>query len=86
MLADLTAYTHATRIRIVQVAARSTNVSVSDLRRRLRVSEPALYRHLDKLVRRDVLQLVEPGCFSLSKPHTILAGKLLSIVTHSHTS
>lgn len=85
MLADLTAYTHATRIRVVQVAAQSANVSVSELRWRLRVSEPALYRHLDKLMRRDVLQLVEPGCFCLSKPRTLLAAELLSIATHPHS-
>lgn len=75
IVADLTAYTHPRRVAIVQAVAHG-RTTASEVREACRLSRPALSRHLDKLVRRRVLESGKRG-LSLCQPASPLASALL---------
>jgi len=87
-LADLTAYTHISRIRMMRYVVQHGVSSASVMQCALHISKPALFRHLDKLIKRNVLQSVETGGYQWVKPKSVLARELLYIATgcRSHTS
>lgn len=87
-IADLTAYTHLSRIRIVNYVVQHGVSGTCEMKSALHISKPALFRHMNKLVRRNRLQAVKTGGYQLVKPKTVLARELLSIATGcwSHTS
>ena len=87
-MADLTAYTHVSRIRIVNHLSEKGSARLCDMQRTLHISESALLRHVDKLVRRKVIVLSADERYHLAKPQTPLAKELKRIVTESyhHTS
>jgi predicted transcriptional regulator len=87
-IADLTAYTHVSRMRIVRHIKQHGVTSTSEMKRVLHISRPALLRHIQKLKRRNTLEAVKTGGYQLRQPKTILAKALLVIATGqlSHTS
>jgi hypothetical protein len=87
-IADLTAYTHVSRIRIVRHIAQHEVSRTCEMKSGLHISKPALIRHINKLIRRNRLQAVKTGGYQLVQPRTVLARELLYIaVGHpSHTS
>jgi predicted transcriptional regulator len=87
-LAELTAYTHISRIRIVRYIAQHGVCRICEMQSGLHISKPALIRHVNKLTRRNRLQAVKTGGYQLVQPTTVLARELLSIATgyRSHTS
>ncbi|MEI6211522.1 MAG: hypothetical protein WCR06_07835 [bacterium] len=76
MLAALTAYTHPRRIAMVRQLA-SKPGTVPDVGYALGISYPASYRHMEKLVRRGVVQMTEKGICQLATPASELAASLL---------
>jgi predicted transcriptional regulator len=88
LMADLTAYTHVSRIRIVNYISTNGSARLCDMQRTLHISESALLRHIDKLLRRHVIVLSDDECYHLAKSPTLLAKELKRIVTepHLHTS
>lgn len=87
-IADLTAYTHVSRIRIVRHIAQHGVCRTCEMKSGLHISKPALIRHINKLTRRNRLQAVKAGGYQLVQPRTVLARELLYIATGypSHTS
>ena len=87
-IADLTAYTHISRIRIVRYIAQHGVCRICEMQSGLHISKPALIRHINKLMRRNRLQAVKTGGYQLVQPKTVLARELLSIAAgnRSHTS
>ena len=87
-IAELTTYTHVSRIRIMHYVVQHGVSETCEMKKALHISKPALFRHIDKLIKRNVLQSVETGGYQLVKPETVLARALLYIATNyrSHTS
>jgi DNA-binding transcriptional ArsR family regulator len=74
---DLTAYTHPRRINLVRAMAAGP-ADPAQLRAACSMSGPALYRHLDKLLRRGVVE-GRRAAYRLSRPRQPLARTLLRI-------
>jgi hypothetical protein len=87
-IADLTAYTHVSRIRIMRYVVQHGVSETCEMKSALHISKPALFRHINKLIRRNRLQAVKTGGYQLVQPETVLARELLYIATdyRSHTS
>jgi hypothetical protein len=87
-IADLTAYTHPRRIRIVTFIAAKGSARLCDMQHELHISESALLRHINKLLRRSVISLSDDERYHLCNPPTLLAKELKRIVTdpYLHTS
>jgi len=87
-MADLTAYTHVRRIKIVNFIASKGSVRLCDMQHELHISESALLRHINKLLRRNVVSLSDDERYHLANPPTLLAKELKRIVTNTylHTS
>jgi DNA-binding transcriptional ArsR family regulator len=75
-----TAFTHPRRITIVQALAQAPT-GASDLAVRCGISKPALYRHLDKLMRRGAVVSGPDDRWQLSTPHARLLQDLLALLT-----
>ena len=69
LIAALTAYTHPRRIDIVATLHRTGPRTPEELGVRCGISLAALYRHLDKLDRRNVLQQTESSVSLRHPPH-----------------
>jgi hypothetical protein len=69
LIAALTAYTHPRRIDIVSTLHRTGPRTPEELGVRCGISLAALYRHLDKLDRRNVLQQTESSVSLRHPPH-----------------
>lgn len=87
-IADLTAYTHVSRIRILRHIFRYGTSQTTEMRYVLHISKPALIRHINKLIKRNLLQAVETGGYQCVKPQSVLARELFAIAASfpSHTS
>jgi len=87
-MADLTAYTHVRRIKIVNFIAAKGSARLCDMQHELHISESALLRHISKLLRRSVISLSDDERYHLCNPPTLLAKELKRIVTdpYLHTS
>jgi len=87
-IADLTAYTHVSRIRIVNYISEKGSARLCEMQRSLHISESALLRHIEKLARRSVIARTEDDHYHLTKSPTPLAKELKRIATETylHTS
>jgi predicted transcriptional regulator len=78
LIAALTAYTHPRRLDIVSTLRRTGPCTSESLGARCGISLAALYRHLDKLERRNVLQQTKSSV-SLRHPRNPFARLLLAL-------
>lgn len=87
-IADLTAYTHVRRMMIVNHLFIKGPTRLCDMQRDLQISEPALLRHLQKLLLRHLVLRSDDERYYLMSPPTRLAEILQRIVTglYLHTS
>lgn len=72
-----TAFTHPRRIEIVKVL-QHRSLSLAEIAVFTGISMPALFRHLGKLEKRNVVD-ISGGCHSLATPKNIFAHTLLLI-------
>jgi DNA-binding transcriptional ArsR family regulator len=80
---DLTAFTHARRIRIVRALNAAPGLSFVALARRTHISSPALRRHLRKLVNRRIAMQREDGSFAVCRGDSVIAKALIRVVCES---
>jgi DNA-binding transcriptional ArsR family regulator len=78
----LTAFTHPRRISIVQALSREA-MSAEELRAACHISSPAVYRHMDKLIRRGLVAVSDQGVFRLIPPRKGFAGALLRLALNA---
>ena len=79
-----TAFTHVRRILIVQALA-SGPTAADDLSVSCGISKPALYRHLDKLSRRGLVEPTRDDVWQRSKPDGILLKELQETACAGHS-
>lgn len=79
IIRTLTAFTHPRRIELVAHLCGSGHQSVEDLRKKTGMSSPAIFRHVDKLVRHGLVEWRE-GSVRLAPPCDALAAACISIV------
>jgi DNA-binding transcriptional ArsR family regulator len=74
----LTAYTHPRRIQIVKAVVAAGEISVQGLSQALRISIPALYRHLHKLEDRSLISMADDRC-RITQPRSGFARTLFHL-------